>query len=122
MRAGVKVEEITPGTGALDERETVVTIHDRGFLHRGGQFRSSYDEGQPLRVRLGRREVIAGLECGLLGMRVGGRRRLVSNPHLPYGKTGGPGIVPPNKDLTRAYQMSESEQRCAMCTRCCQRG
>ena len=82
MRSGVTVEEITLGTGARAERGTIVTVHYRGFLRRGDQFRSSYDEGQPLYVRLGRPEVIIGLERGLLGMQVGGRRRLVISPHL----------------------------------------
>jgi FKBP-type peptidyl-prolyl cis-trans isomerase len=99
MPAGVKVEEIAAGTGARAERGTVVTIHCRGFLHRGDRFRSSYDEGKPLRVHLGKREVIAGLEHGILGMRVGGRRRLVISPHLAYGKRGVPGIIPPNAVL-----------------------
>jgi FKBP-type peptidyl-prolyl cis-trans isomerase len=96
MPAGVKVEEITVGTGALAARGTVVTIHYRGFLHRGDLFRSSFDEGQPLRVQIGRREVIAGLERGIIGMRVGGRRRLVISPHLAYGEAGVPGVIPPN--------------------------
>jgi FKBP-type peptidyl-prolyl cis-trans isomerase len=76
MRSGVAVEEMTIGTGTLAARGTIVTIHYRGFLTRGDQFRSSYDDGRPLRVHLGSREVMAGLEHGLLGMRVGGRRRL----------------------------------------------
>jgi len=74
---GVKVQDSTLGTGVRAERGSVVTIYYRGFLHRGDQFRSSYDEDRPLRVQLGRREVIAGSERGMLGMRVGGRRRLV---------------------------------------------
>ncbi|SRR6266511_4041790 len=96
MPAGVKIEEIILGTDAPAKRGTVVTIHYRGFLARGDQFRSSYDEGRPLRVHLGRREVIAALERGILGVRVGGRRRLVVSPHLAYGKTGVAGVVPPN--------------------------
>jgi FKBP-type peptidyl-prolyl cis-trans isomerase len=71
MRSGILIEELSPGTGMLAERGTVVTIHYRGFLTRGDQLRSSYDEGRPLRVHLGRREVVAGLERGILGMRVG---------------------------------------------------
>jgi FKBP-type peptidyl-prolyl cis-trans isomerase len=62
----------------------------------GNQFRSSYDDGRPLRIQLGRREVIAGLEHGVLGMQVGGRRRLVINPHLAYGAAGVPGVIPPH--------------------------
>jgi peptidylprolyl isomerase len=99
MRSDMKVVEMTLGTGALVERGTVVTIHYRAFLRRGEQCRSSFDESRPLRVYLGRREVIAGLERGLRGMRVGGRRRLVISPHLAYGKRGVPGIIPPNAVL-----------------------
>jgi peptidylprolyl isomerase len=94
--AGVKVEEITVGTGVRAERGSVVTVHYRGFLRRGDQFRNSYDEGQPLRVRLGKREIIAGLERGIMGMRIGGRRRLVISPHLAYGEAGVPGVIPPH--------------------------
>ena len=95
MRSGFKVEEITLGTGAPAARGTIVTIHYRGFLRRGDPFRSSYDDGRPLRVHLGRREVIAGLERGIIGMRVGDRRRLVISPHLAYGEAGVAGVIPP---------------------------
>jgi FKBP-type peptidyl-prolyl cis-trans isomerase len=96
MPVGMQVEEITLGTGECAERRSVVTLHYRGFLHRGQQFRSSYDEGRPLRIQLGRREVIAGLERGIVGMQVGGRRRLVISPHLAYGEAGVPGVIPAN--------------------------
>jgi FKBP-type peptidyl-prolyl cis-trans isomerase len=99
MRSGVKVEEITLGTGALAERGTVVTIHYRAFLRRGAQVRSSYEESRSQRVHLGQREVIAGLEHGILGMRVGGRRPLVVSPHLAYGERGVSGVIPPNAVL-----------------------
>ncbi|HSF29363.1 MAG TPA: FKBP-type peptidyl-prolyl cis-trans isomerase [Candidatus Tectomicrobia bacterium] len=96
MPSGVKIVEMTLGTCARAERKTVVTIHYRGFLHRGDQFRSSYDDSRPLHIQLGTREVIAGLERGIVGMRVGGRRRLVISPHLAYGTSGVPGVIPPN--------------------------
>jgi FKBP-type peptidyl-prolyl cis-trans isomerase len=40
--------------------------------------------------------VIAGLERGLEGMRIGGVRKLRVSPHLAYRDTGVPGVVPPN--------------------------
>jgi peptidylprolyl isomerase len=107
MRSGVTVEEMTIGTGERAAAGMIVTIHYRGVLSRGEQFRSSYDEDQPLRVHLGRREVIAGLELGLLGMRVGGRRRLVISPHLAYGKRGVPGSIPPNAVLIVEVELLE---------------
>ena len=107
MRSGVTVEEMTIGTGARAAAGTIVTIQYHGVLTRGNQCRSSYDEGQPLRVHLGRREVIAGLELGLLGMRLGGRRRLVISPHLAYGTRGVPGSIPPNAVLILEVELLE---------------
>ena len=107
MRSGVTVEEMTIGTGERAAAGTIVMIHYRGLLARGEQFRSSYDEGQPLRVHVGRRKVIAGLELGLLGMRVGGRRRLVISPHLAYGTRGVPGIISPNAVLILEVELLE---------------
>ena len=49
MPAGVKVEEITVGTGALAARGTMMTIHYRGVLYGGEPFRSSYEDDRPLR-------------------------------------------------------------------------
>jgi FKBP-type peptidyl-prolyl cis-trans isomerase len=43
--------------------------------------------------------VIAGLERGLEGMRIGGIRKLRVSPHLAYRDTGVPGVVPPNAVL-----------------------
>jgi peptidylprolyl isomerase len=107
MRSGVTVEEMTIGTGERAAAGTIVTIHYRGVLTRGDPLRSSYEEGQPLRVHLGRREVIAGLELGLLGMRVGGRRRLVISPPLAYGHRGVPGLVPPDAVLILEVELLE---------------
>jgi FKBP-type peptidyl-prolyl cis-trans isomerase len=114
MRCGLTVEEMTIGTGARAAAGAIVTIHYRGVLTRGDPFRSSYEEGQPLRVHLGRREVSAGLELGLLGMRVGGRRRLIISPHLAYGQRGVPGIIPPNAVLILEVELLEVQAALAV--------
>ena len=54
---------------------------------------------------MGRREVIAGLERGMLGMRVGSRRRLVISPHLAYGAAGVPGVIPPHAVVIVAVEL-----------------
>lgn len=48
---------------------------------------------------LGAGEAIRGLEQGVLGMRVGGTRRVVVPPWLGYGATGLDTRVPPNATL-----------------------
>jgi len=53
----------------------------------------------PICFMIGRREVIAGLERGVIGMRVGGCRTLVVSPHLAYRDKGVEGSIPPNAVL-----------------------
>jgi FKBP-type peptidyl-prolyl cis-trans isomerase FkpA len=92
--SGLTIQDLVIGEGALAEKGKVATIHYRGFLNRGEQFRSSYDEGKPTSFRIGKREVIAGLEKGVIGMKVGGKRKLGISPHLAYREKSVPGIPP----------------------------
>lgn len=48
---------------------------------------------------LGKRNVIAGVEQSLTGMKAGGYRRVRVSPHLAYGEKGLPGLIPENAVL-----------------------
>ena len=50
-------------------------------------------------VTLGKREVVPAVERGLIGMRVGGYRKLRASPHLAYRHGGIPGVIPENAVL-----------------------
>lgn len=93
------------GTGALAERGRVVTVNYTGWLYdgaavenKGRQFDSSAGRG-PFTVAVGAGQVIAGWDQGLVGMRVGGLRRLVVPPSLGYGSQGSPPVIPGNATL-----------------------
>ena len=96
--SGIKITDLIVGQGTLAENGKVAILHYRGFLNKGEQFRSSYDVGQPISFRIGMRRVIAGLDKGVIGMRVGGKRRIRVSPHLAYREQSIPGI-PPNAVL-----------------------
>jgi FK506-binding protein 2 len=64
----------------------------------GTKFDSSYDRNQPYPFRLGAGQVIAGFDQGVVGMRVGGKRRLTIPPNLGYGNEARQGI-PANSTL-----------------------
>jgi FKBP-type peptidyl-prolyl cis-trans isomerase len=93
------VEDLVVGTGATAVVGDTVTVHYIGTLTNGNKFDSSYDRGAPLPpFRLGAGAVIPGFEQGIVGMRIGGKRRLTIPPSLAYGSTG-QGQIPPNATL-----------------------
>jgi FKBP-type peptidyl-prolyl cis-trans isomerase len=95
----VTIEEITVGTGATAALGDVVTVHYILSLENGNVLQSSYDGGTPLGpFQIGVGAVIPGFEQGILGMRVGGRRRVTVPPSLAYGAAGN-GPIPPNATI-----------------------
>jgi FKBP-type peptidyl-prolyl cis-trans isomerase len=69
-----------------------------GKLTSGKAFDSNVG-GDPLEFVLGTGRVIQGWEQGLVGMKVGGKRKLTIPPHLAYGERGFGSVIPPNSTL-----------------------
>jgi FKBP-type peptidyl-prolyl cis-trans isomerase len=98
--AGLRVDEIKAGSGAVAARGKTVSVHYTGRLTDGTKFDSSYDRGQPIDFTLGAGMVIKGWDMGIDGLRVGGKRKLTIPPELAYGERGTPGgPIPPNATL-----------------------
>lgn len=94
------VEEITVGEGAEARAGQVVRVHYVGVAHSTGrEFDASWNRGEPFEFPLGGGRVIAGWDQGVVGMRVGGRRRLTIPPHLGYGDRGAGGVIRPGETL-----------------------
>ncbi len=81
---GLKYAEITVGTGALAQNGNQVAVHYTGWLANGTGFDTSVGF-QPLGFTLGAHQVVAGCEQGIVGRKVGGKRRLIIPPALGYG-------------------------------------
>ncbi len=94
-RSGLDIEETKTGTGMAAHVGDRVTLRYSGYLNHGDSFQTEVT----MTIKLGERRVIAGLEHGLEGMKVGGTRRLRVSPHLAYRDVGVPGIIPPNAVL-----------------------
>ena len=58
-----------------------------------------FDQSKSFKFRLGVGEVIKGWDRGIVGMRVGDRRRLTIPPQMAYGPKGVKGSIPPNATL-----------------------
>ena len=94
--------DLVVGTGATANTGNTVTVTYTGWLHdsskpdaKGAQFQS----GTLPPFVLGTGSVIRGWDQGIVGMRVGGQRRLVIPPELAYGSTSPGAGIPPNATL-----------------------
>jgi len=100
------VSDLREGTGAEALAGGLVTVHYTGWLYdpnaaenKGTKFDSSRDAGRPFQFWLGAGKVIAGWDQGVVGMKVGGQRRLVIPSTLGYGQRGAGGVIPPGAAL-----------------------
>jgi FKBP-type peptidyl-prolyl cis-trans isomerase len=95
--SGLKITVVAEGDAVTKTGDTV-WVHYTGKLADGKQFDTSVGRG-PFELVLGQGRVIKGWEEGLLGMKVGEKRKLVIPPDLGYGPQGY-GPIPGNATLT----------------------
>lgn len=97
--SGLRYIDYGGGSGPAAKAGDRVAVHYTGTLESGKKFDSSRDRNQPFSFGLGQREVIAGWDEGVAGMKVGDRRRLTIPSELGYGSRGAGGVIPPNATL-----------------------
>jgi hypothetical protein len=102
--APLSVTTTTPGKGPGAQNGDKVRVHYTGTLTNGTKFDSSRDRDKPFDFTLGKGMVIKGWDQGILGMKVGEKRKLVIPPSMAYGPAGRPSI-PPNSTLNFDVEM-----------------
>ena len=109
MDSGLVIEDLIIGVGTIAEKYSIVTVHYTGKLQDGTVFDSSQKIGQePFRFTLGVGQVIDGWDQGIIGMKVGGHRKLKIHPKLGYGSQD-KGVIPPNSTLIFKVELLEVE-------------
>lgn len=93
----VYISDLEVGSGREVANGNVVRAFYTGYLVNGEQFESNVG-GDPISFRVGTGEVIRGWDEGLLGMKEGGKRRIVIGSNAGYGATGG-GPIPPHSTI-----------------------
>lgn len=107
---GIRLLEEREGTGAPASKGARVVYNLRIFLNKGEEIELNdqqtehlpqsmvrNDDGRPFidhAITLGRRQVIAGIEQALLGMKQSGYRKVRISPHLAYGEEGLADLIP----------------------------
>jgi peptidylprolyl isomerase len=106
--ADLIIEEILVGEGEEAKPGQSAVVHYVGVgATSGEEFDASWNRGEPFDFPLGAGHVIKGWDQGVVGMRVGGRRRLVIPAHLGYGERGAGGVIAPNETLIFVVDLLE---------------
>ena len=124
VRKGVKLLEEVIGDGPPVERQHWYVLAIRITLSRGDVIRQpekclghQMDENRRQeddgffqhRVRIDRENLVGGMFYAVLGMHVGGYRKVTIAPHLAYRDKGVPGVIPPNAKLTAEIKVLEEK-------------
>jgi FKBP-type peptidyl-prolyl cis-trans isomerase len=107
--AKLQIDDLVVGTGAEVQPGATVTVHYVGTLTDGRKFDASRDHGtEPVTFSLN--GVIRGWQEGLVGMKVGGKRKLVIPGDMAYGSNPPPGsIITPNATLVFEVEMLDTK-------------
>lgn len=106
MSSELQIIDIQLGEGKEAVKGALITTQYTGWLDDGTKFDSSYDRGKPFQCVIGTGRVIKGWDQGLMGMRVGGKRKLLVPSHLAYGERS-MGAITPHSNLTFEIELLE---------------
>ncbi len=106
--------DIAPGSGAEIKSGQFALVHYTGWLYdagapenKGKKFDSSVDRNEPFEFPVGGQRVIRGWDEGVVGMKVGGKRRLIIPPDMGYGDRGAGGVIPGGATLVFDVELVE---------------
>ncbi len=107
MNNELLVEDLHLGDGKAVVKGALITTHYRGTLADGTEFDSSFSRGKPFQCVIGTGRVIKGWDIGLMGMQVGGKRKLFVPAHLAYGERSMGAHITPGSDLYFEIELLE---------------
>lgn len=94
----LKIVDQRVGTGPTANTGDQLSMNYKGTLLNGKVFDQSYGRG-PFDFQLGAGNVIKGWDQGIVGMKVGGKRKLVIPANLAYGEQSPSADIPSNSTL-----------------------
>ncbi len=103
---GFRQKDLELGDGEACKNGDVVTVAYKGKLTDG----SVFDKAKKFVFTLGAGDVIKGWDIGVVGMQVGGKRKLICPPALGYGKRGSGKEIPPNSVLKFTVKLLKIEE------------
>ena len=108
QESGMKVWDVKVGTGDAVKKDATVKVHYTGWLTNGKVFDSSRKRDES--IEFGLNQVIKGWTEGVVGMKVGGVRRLMIPPEMAYGDQD-KGDIPPKSVLVFDIELLEVKNK-----------
>lgn len=105
--SGLRYKIIQQGDGKKPKKGDVVVVHYTGMFPDGKVFDSSIKRKNPIDFPVGKGQVIAGWDEGILLMEEGTKARFVIPPQLAYGAAGAGGVIPPDATLVFDVELVE---------------
>lgn len=99
LEGGVIIQDLKVGEGNVAKAGKMLQVYYEGRLKQNNKLFDQSNKGAGFKFRLGKQEVIKGWDVGVVGMKVGGRRRIICPPAMAYGQKGSPPAIPPNSSL-----------------------
>lgn len=120
LKGGVVARDVRLGTGKPAKPGCEVSITYEGYfpadestttvLSSKRVFDSNQNPQSPLVFTLGKKQVVQGMDLGVAGMKVGGRR-IITIPHeMGYGEDGSPPEIPPGATLEFEVELVSFEK------------
>jgi len=107
MSNELQIIDLVVGEGKAAVKGALIKTHYTGWLDNGTQFDSSHTRNQPFQTVIGTGRVIKGWDQGIIGMQVGGKRKLIVPAHLGYGERSMGSLIPANSNLTFEIELLE---------------
>ena len=106
MSSELQIIDLVEGDGKAAVKGALITTQYTGWLADGSTFDSSWTRGKPFQCVIGTGRVIKGWDQGIIGMQVGGKRRLFVPAHLAYGERS-MGAIPAHSNLNFEIELLE---------------
>lgn len=108
----LQVTDEVVGAGAAAAAGDSVTVNYVGSLTNGTVFDASANHGSTgFTFSLGAGQVIQGWDQGIVGMKEGGKRKLVIPPGLAYGSQSIGNVIPANATLIFEVELLKVEKK-----------
>jgi peptidylprolyl isomerase len=107
MNDELQIIDLEEGTGKAAVKGALITTQYSGTLEDGTVFDSSWERGKAFQCVIGTGRVIKGWDQGLMGMKVGGKRKLLVPAHLAYGERSMGAHIKPHSNLIFEIELLE---------------